>query len=106
MSIHIGNEVFATVAAARNRASEVLRHHPQGLPITGPDQVFINALFWRHPRARMKAGVGIHHFEVRPGPDWPTPNLWVVRTDGTRDNFSIKTCIAGTQPHHEGALNA
>lgn len=102
MSIQIGDEVFRTTVEARKRASAVLHRHPQGFPITGSDVVFVSALFWRHPRALEKAGAGVHHFEVRPGPQWPTPNLWVIRIDGSMDNFSIRTCIAGTENHQGG----
>lgn len=95
--IRIGDEMFKTTAEAQRRASRVLHRHPHGTPITGGDRLFVEALFWAHPRAAEKGFPAIDHFEVRPGPEWPTPNLWVVRTDGTTDNFSIKKSIAAAK---------
>ncbi|WP_346007499.1 DCL family protein [Janibacter terrae] len=95
MSITLGSESFRSQAAARERASEILHQHVLHVPITGADADFAAALLNQHPRALDKRGVGVDHFEVRPSPDGRTRNLWVVRLDGTSDNYSIKECVAG-----------
>lgn len=89
----IGDHTFTSTVAARSHASEVLNSATMYTPLIDDEAAFVGALFARHPRAVEKARVGIDHFEVRPGPTWPSRNFWLVRTDGTADNFSIKKCL-------------
>ncbi|MBK0332049.1 DUF3223 domain-containing protein [Brachybacterium sp. MASK1Z-5] len=94
MTICIGSERFATQKIARARASEVLRNHCPREPITGRDADFVAGLFWCHPRAREKAGLGVTHFVVSCSVHGPTLNLMAVRLDGTLEDFSIKQAVA------------
>lgn len=94
MSITINDESFPSQKAARARAGEILHRHPLMEPITGPDLDFVLALFLHHPRARQKAGAGLRHFVVGNSLHGPVLNFFVVRTDGTYDDFSIKQCVA------------
>lgn len=92
--ITIGNEEFPSIAAARRRASEVLRRWGgESSFIAGEDLDFVVALFARHPEARTKAGTGVVGFYVDQRPRCRTANFYVVRADGSSDDFSIKRCL-------------
>lgn len=97
MAVFIGPYEFPTQAAAKDHASAVLKAAVLATPLRDGAEDFVHALFTCHPDASVKAGSGVRHFEVRPGPSWSTRNFWVVCTDGTFDNFSIKRCVANAQ---------
>jgi hypothetical protein len=52
-------------------------------------------LFQRHPEYRQKAGVGVDHFvaAIDQGPGYKSKCFAVVRTDGTSEKFSYRTCV-------------
>ena len=52
------------------------------------------ALLTRHPEYEEKVGVGIDHFEVMSA-EFGTQCFRIVRTDGTGEDFSYPSCIAG-----------
>ncbi|MGW6791885.1 DCL family protein [Streptomyces chartreusis] len=62
--------------------------------VTDPDDdAFLRALLALHSEAEEKIGPGVDHFQVRKHPDWDTYGFWVVRTDGTEDDFSYPDII-------------
>lgn len=99
MTYKVGNEEFATKDAVRERASEIINTTMHYELLEGDDLAFVSALFDLHPCAEEKAGVGLEGFFVGPGPEWMIPNLWLLRTDGETDNFSIGKCVRALRRH-------
>lgn len=97
MPYTIGSEIFSTKKAVRERASRVLQETPHGVLLEGLDLEFVAALFELHPRVAEKRGSGVAGFFVARGPMWSSPNLWVLRIDGSSDNFSIGECLGGAR---------
>jgi hypothetical protein len=68
-----------------------------------PDEhaAFLFGLLDRHPGAAEKIGVGVDHFEIargakQVGAGWiATRGFYVVRVDGSRDDFSFMKCVRG-----------
>ncbi|MER9644734.1 DCL family protein [Mesorhizobium sp. M0239] len=55
----------------------------------------LRALLRRHDEEREKVGSGIDHFEVGDAPDdFGGRCFWIIRTDGSRIDFSFKHCLA------------
>lgn len=94
MTIRIGSESFTSKKQACARAAEVLHGHVPMQPITGRDGRFVASLFALHPHAPEKAAPGVHCFVVGPSVHGRGVNLFVVRTDGTFDDFSIRRAVA------------
>lgn len=57
------------------------------------DQAFLLALVSGHPHFADKKGCGIARIEVARDTCCGANCLWIVRTDGTRVDFSYKTCL-------------
>lgn len=56
--------------------------------------VFIRKLLKYHPQQAAKVGVGVQSIKVANPPQYPnTKCFWVVRTDGTSEDFSYRKCI-------------
>lgn len=87
---------FSTKGAWRLRLKAILHSTPIGHEISGDDHRVIMAALANHPESQEKVGSGVHHFEVGPGPDkFGSSCFHLVRLDGSRITFSIKTCLDG-----------
>lgn len=105
MSHFIGDEVFKTKKAIKQRCREIISNGVQ------PDDIaFLNGLICRHPDAPQKIGSGIKSFFVGQA---PIKNTWqntkasrclnIERVDGTTTDFSFYACI--TEPSKQTQLN-
>ncbi|MFT4279594.1 MAG: DCL family protein [Rhodopseudomonas sp.] len=94
--IAIGNRNYDKVGDANIFYTAMLRRYSIGQVVSKADAVELLALLQRHDELDEKIGRGIAHFEVASAPDGhPGKCFWIVRTDGTRIDFSIKHCLAG-----------
>jgi hypothetical protein len=92
--IRIGEYSFPTKKAAIIKIRGILHTQPHGVALTGDDADFITALLGLHPEADEKIGAGIEHITVRVI-DGGTTGFWIVRIDGTCDDFSYIRCLNG-----------
>ncbi|KAM0936174.1 putative protein DCL [Dioscorea sansibarensis] len=51
-----------------------------------------------HPEPDKKIGVGIQAFQVRVHPAWKSRCFFLVRSDGTSDDFSFRKCVDHVLP--------
>ena len=65
-----------------------------GTVLAGNDYAEVEALLSGHPRAQEKIGSGIEALTVDAA-EISGKCFHVVRTDGSRENFSLKKCISG-----------
>lgn len=73
---------------------KMLNAYAIGDRVSDGDAVELHALLKRHEEMAEKVGVGIDHFEVDRGPDeYGTQCFWIVRTDGSREDFSFYHCL-------------
>ena len=68
--------------------------------LQGDDADFVGELFQHHPDYLEKSGSGVAGFSVQPDSTWGTSRHFVVvRTDGSRIDFSWIKCINGQAPN-------
>src|SRR5262249_956406 len=65
--------------------------------VTPDDDGFLRELIKRHPDAAAKIGWGISRFEIRKNKRFGGPDFWLIRDDGTEDDFSYRTCVKGAK---------
>jgi Protein of unknown function (DUF3223) len=70
----------------------MLNQYRPGDTVDAGDAEFLAAALARHPEANSKIGTGPRHFEVRSA-DYGTQCFWIIRTDGSEERFSYKSCI-------------
>ena len=98
MTYTVGRFTFATKGEVREHASRVLNRAGLGEVLIGPDEVFSRALLAHHPEAPRKHGMGVAAITVVVMPGWGTRNFFVLREDGSFENWSIKKCITNLRP--------
>jgi hypothetical protein len=84
---------FATQSAATEFFRLMLNRYRVGDRVTIADAQELAALLKRHNEYAEKLGVGIDHFTVIVAPDFKTHCFEIVRTDGSRVDFSYQRCI-------------
>lgn len=94
----LGDQTFATKKAVLAHASEVLNRASLGEVLRGHDEAFALDLLAQHPEVGRKHGAGIAGVAVVLMPEWGTRNFFVLREDGSIDNWSIKKCVANMRP--------
>jgi len=92
--IVLETRTFEKVGLAAAFFSEMLNKYSIGETVSNTDALDLTALLHRHDERTKKIGVGISHFEVGLPPDYPGKCFWLVRSNGTREDFSIKHCLA------------
>ncbi|WP_073923971.1 DCL family protein [Streptomyces sp. CB03911] len=81
--------------AARKRAVRALlaRYEVNQVVDQEDDDLLLRDLLDRHPKAAEKIGPGVDHFRVVRTPRGPHKGPEVVRSDGTRIDFSYQKCL-------------
>jgi len=74
----------------------MLNKYRPGDQVDAADSLDLKALLKHHSEYAEKVGAGISHFEVMSNV-YGTQSFQIVRTDGTRDDFSYQHCIT---PRH------
>ena len=75
---------------------EMLHRYPLGGMVLGTDKADLRALLRRHEEETEKIGSGISHFIVDDAPpeyEIRTRCFWIIRSDGSRTDFSFKHCL-------------
>lgn len=98
--IAIGAERFNSKAALRDRCRAILYH---GAPFSPEEERFLLALLELHPEAKLKIGCGVVGFDRGLDPRG-TKHFVLIRSDGSRSDFSFNACI--TAPTYESELRA
>jgi hypothetical protein len=90
----IGRFSFPTKKKAREAIRAILHSYPDCVPLVGADGELIAALLGLHHQADVKIGVGVDHLEVR-RIEHGAPGFWIVRVDGTGEDFSYRRALDG-----------
>ncbi len=91
--IVLRTRTFDKAGDAMKFFQQMLHRYSIGATISDQDTPDLLAVLERHDDKIEKVGVGIAHFEVGAPTDYPGRCFWLVRTDGSRDNFSFKHCL-------------
>lgn len=93
--IEFGHLVFERAGDATQHFSAMLNRYGIGQQVNADDHNDLLALIERHDERDEKVGRGIAAFEVNRAPDPEHPNncFWIVRTDGSRIDFSFPHCL-------------
>lgn len=74
--------------------SAMLNRYSIGEVVSPVDTVDLTALLKRHDELEEKIGIGVARLEVAAAPDGHDGKcFWIVRTDGSRIDFSFKHCL-------------
>ncbi|MFD7917466.1 DCL family protein [Streptomyces sp. NPDC059752] len=91
---HIGQRTYRTKGKAQEAVRAVLRGYQVGSTVDDPEHhLLLLDLLDMHPNAEDKIGPGVEAFAIAPPPRGPHPCFEVIRTDGTRIDFSYKDCL-------------
>lgn len=103
--MRIGHLEFSSKAKAGDFFRAILRRHGPGAAVIGQDAADLAALLKLHPHYMAKLGCGIAGFTVRLD-DFGQQGFELIRTDGSRTDFSYRECISPTSPRtrFRGAL--
>lgn len=91
--IVIDTRTFEKAGDATVFFSEMLNRYSIGDTISDIDALDLKAVLQRHEERSEKIGIGISHFVVSLPPDYKGRCFWLVRTNGTQEDFSIKHCL-------------
>jgi hypothetical protein len=90
----IGDRRFPTKGAAGDAVREILHGYPIGSIVDRPeDHLLLLDLLSLHHQAEDKIGSGVDFFAIAPPQRGPHPHFEVIRTDGSRIDFSYRTCL-------------
>lgn len=91
--IILPSKTFRTQTAAELHFRKMLNRYSNGDKILDDDdENLLFELIQRHPDS-MKIGCGVDHFYRDRSPNHPTACFYVQRSDGTRTDFAVKTCL-------------
>ena len=90
--VKIGETFFAKKGDALTYLKEMLNHYKLNERVSALDSDFLKEALRNHPECEEKIGVGIDHFVVRLA-DYGTRCFWIIRSDGTEERFSYKSCV-------------
>lgn len=92
--VTLGHLHFAKQGDALEYFKEILNRYSPGEAIDAADYADVEALLSGHPRAEEKIGAGIASLLVDHDQEGGQC-FHVLRSDGTKENFSYKKCITG-----------
>ncbi len=88
----VGGITFTSKDALEDAVQGILHGYQAPARLNPEDEQFIFDLLQMHPRADEKIGPGVQEIQVRKG--WRGGPMFVlIRTDGSRTDFSYKKCI-------------
>jgi hypothetical protein len=100
--VRIGDVVFGSKSKAEEAIRKILYAYPVGATVKFEDAQFLADLLDLHPERDAKVGVGARSFQIEQ--NGPTRGFWLTRTDGSRTDFSFKSCL--TPPTAESDARA
>jgi hypothetical protein len=96
-AFRLGNAVYQSSEDCLRSIQAILYSYEVGQVLAPPDHDALMAVLNCHPRRDAKVGPGVDHFTVdEAGEDVYQKRVRffvVVRTDGTRDDFSYRKCL-------------
>lgn len=95
--IQIGGLSFSSKGQAGDHYRSILYRYDIGQRILEPEATELEWLLERHSEAADKIGIGVDHFSVRDA-IYGTRCFEIVRTDGSKTDFSFKNCVDGRAP--------
>jgi hypothetical protein len=94
-----GERSFTTRRELVQAVQAILYGTSPGTALAGADLVLMRALLECHPRAAKKIGAGVSQIIIDVNSEWKgCPMFVVVRTDGTRTEFSYVKCLQARRP--------
>lgn len=90
--VNIGDYSFSKKGDALLYLKEILNRYDLNCQVSEKDSDFLREAIKNHPECVLKTGIGIDHFVVRSA-DYGTRCFYVVRTNGTEERFSYKSCV-------------
>jgi hypothetical protein len=100
--ITLATRSFAKAGEATAFFAAMLNRYDIGDRVSAEDATHLAALLARHDQVGEKAGSGIAGFEVNAPPEdvpqFSKRCFWVIRSDGTKIDFSIGHCL-GARPY-------
>ena len=86
---------FAKKGDAKAFFKEILASYRNGQRVSEKDALDLHALLKHHTEYSEKIGAGIDHFKVDINTEYQqtTRSFWIVRKDGSVDDFSYMHCI-------------
>ncbi|GHO58337.1 DCL family protein [Ktedonobacter robiniae] len=95
----IGEATFRNKEDLEKYLQHILYSYQSGEVLNSQHTRFLLALLHNHPKAEEKFGCGIQAFVVRQNPRFTTKRFfYLVRLDGTEDDFSFKKCLYPPSP--------
>ncbi|MFG2463370.1 DCL family protein [Streptomyces sp. NPDC048523] len=90
----IGSREYPSKKAAQEAVRDVLYGYSVGSTVDQEaDHLLLLDLLDMHEEADAKIGVGVEAFAIAPPLQGPYPGFEVIRTDGTRIDFSYLACL-------------
>ncbi|XP_010916681.1 uncharacterized protein [Elaeis guineensis] len=94
MKVCLGPKAFDSSKEMFDYFFKLLRQWSPNLDINEYEHmVLLDLLQKGHPEPEKKIGEGIQAFQVRYQPAWKSRCFFIVRVDGTDDDFSFRKCI-------------
>jgi len=87
------------------RCQAIRDSYPDGVPLSPEDRKVVLATLRRHPRGREKFGVGVAHVVVDTYVGG-TRCFFVIRADGSVEDFSLRKCVGYDVPPRSERLTA
>jgi hypothetical protein len=101
----IGQRRYRTKSAAQEAVRTILRRYPPGTVVDlEDDRRLLLDLLDMHPEAEEKIGPGVEGFAVAAAERGRHPGFQVIRTDGSRLDFSYQACLRPPS-HRQQVLN-
>lgn len=93
LSFEIAGQYYTDISKVKSKARAILNLKKDGEKLTGNDEEFIKEIIQYHDKAESKMR-DFSHFEAGEHPSYEkTRCFFVVRKDGTKEDFSISKCI-------------
>lgn len=90
---------FPTKTALHEAIKDILHSYYPGDNLDAGDSDFMFDVLSMHPEAAAKIGVGVQSFTLAVDPKHRTKHFVLVRTDGTRTDFSYMKCLTAPTPY-------
>lgn len=93
LSFEIAGQFYTDISKVKSKARAILNLKKDGEKLSGNDEDFIKEIVQYHDKAEQKMR-DFTHFEAGEHPNYEkTRCFFVVRSDGTKEDFSISKCI-------------
>ncbi|MCO5600510.1 hypothetical protein L7F22_054623 [Adiantum nelumboides] len=90
----LGPKVFSSSMDMFNYFYELLRNWPLNLNVNKYENLMLVDLINQgHSEPEKKKGTGIEAFQVRVNPDFHSRCYYIIRTDGSAEDFSYRKCV-------------